>query len=161
MMDKKSKEPVEKFERFTIQKELIDIKTIEFDEIIRYKQPIVFDTNFLFVTFEFRIDVIQQIEKLVGNNHKLFIYQGTIDELQGIEKKKDKNKKFLPLIMKMLKLYNFKIIKSNIKHIDDQIINDLNKKVIIATNDKELRHRIWDEGGRILYMRQKSYLEIK
>jgi len=155
------KEIEEKFERFTIEKELINIPTLDFDDVIISKQPIVFDTNFLFVTFEFRIDVIQQLEKLVGKQYNLYIYEGTIDELKGIEQKKDKNKKFLPLIMKMIKLYNFKIVKSNIKHIDDQIINDLNKQVLIATNDKELRHRIWDEGGRVVYMRQKAYLEIK
>ena len=155
------KEPQEKFERFTIEKELIDIPTVDFDDVLRSKQPIIFDTNFLFVTFEFRIDVIRQLTRLVANHYNLYIYEGTIDELKGIEMKKDKNKKYLPLIMKMLKLYNFKIVKSNIKHIDDQIINDLNKQVIIATNDKELRHRIWDEGGRCLYMRQKAYLEIK
>ena len=155
------KEPVEKFERFTIERELINIPIVEFDDVLRTKQPIVFDTNFLFVTFEFKIDVIQQLTKLVANNYNLFIYEGTIDELKGIEKKKDKNKKYLPLIMKMLKLYNFKIIKSSIKHIDDQIMNDLNVRVLIGTNDKELRLRIWEEGGRVVYMRQKSYLQIK
>jgi len=65
------------------------------------------------------------------------------------------------LIIKMLKVYNFKIIRSKIAYIDEQILSNLNKKVLIATNDKELRELIHAQQFRILYLRQKSYLEIK
>ena len=61
----------------------------------------------------------------------------------------------------MLRLYNFKIIKSDIKYIDEQILSNLNKKVLIATNDKELRELIHAQQYRVLFLRQKNYLNIK
>ena len=150
-----------KFEKYSFNKATVDIQRVEFQYVLDAENPVIFDTNFLFVTFEFNIDIISQLEKLVGTNYSLYIYEGTLNELENIEKKKDKNKKFLPLITTMLKKYNFKIIKSNQTYIDDQILENAEKNILIATNDKELRKSLWSLPCRVLYMRQKSYLEIK
>jgi hypothetical protein len=150
----------EKFKPFTIDDYEINIPKISYDKIEMDNFPIIFDTNFLFVTFEFNIDVIAELKRLVSSNFTLYIYEGTISELKNIERKKEKNKKFLPLIMKMLTLYKFKIIKSNLNYIDDQILENINGKSLIATNDKELRNKIRKQGKKVLYMRNKSYLEI-
>jgi len=151
----------EKFEKFTVAKSILDLERIEFNEVLKEKNPIIFDTNFLFVTFDFRVDVIYELKKVIGGTYNLFIYEGTLGELESIERKGEKNKKFLPLIMKMLHVYNFKIIKSNANYIDDQIMSNLNRNVLIATNDKELRQKIWKKAYQVLYLRQKQYLEIK
>lgn len=151
----------EKFEPFTIENSTFDIERIDFNQVKSKLNPIIFDTNFLFVTFEFKLDVISEIRRLVGGNYNLYIYEGTIDELKAVENKGDKNKKFLPLIVKMLSLYGFKIINSPQKYIDDQIMENLHKNIIVATNDKELRKKIWENECKVLYMRQKRYLEIK
>jgi rRNA-processing protein FCF1 len=150
----------EKFERFTIENAIIDLEKVNFKEVLESTSPIIFDTNFLFVTFQFNIDLISQIQTLIANNFSLYIYEGTILELQNVQKKGDKNKKYLPLIISMLKRYNFKIIKSDQTYIDDQILENLNKKVIVATNDKKLRQSIQKKGYSVLYLRQKSYLEM-
>lgn len=151
----------EKFERFTIKNSIIDLEKVDFKYVVSVKNPIIFDTNFLFVPFEFKVDVISEILRLVSSSFNLFIYEGTISELEAIEKKKDKNKKFLPLIITMLKNYNFKIIKSQISYIDEQILSNLDKNVLIATNDKQLRLKIQKERFKVLYLRQKRYLEIR
>ena len=150
-----------KLEKFTIKTAAINLKKINFDEILKHNNPIIFDTNFLFITFEFKIDIISELKRVIGGSYNLYIYEGTIKELENIEKKKEKNKKFLPLIMKMLEIYHFKIIKSNQNYIDDQILENINSKIIIATNDKELRQELWDKKSKVLYMRQKKYLELK
>jgi len=150
-----------KLEPFRVENSTINLERIDFEEILNEINPIIFDTNFLFTTFEFNVDVISELKRLVGSKFSLYIYEGTIEELKNIEKKKEKNKKYLPLIIKMLKVYNFKIIRSKIAYIDEQILSNLNKKVLVATNDKELRELIHAQQFRILYLRQKSYLEIK
>jgi len=152
---------VEKFERFSIDKSIIDLEKIEFNNINKTENNIIFDTNFLFVTFQFNIDILSELEKFFGKKYNLYIYEGTITELSNLEKKKTKNKRFIPLIVKMLKIYNFKIIKSQIEYIDDQILKNLDKDVLIATNDKELRQLIQKKNFKVIYLRQKSYLEIK
>lgn len=156
-----NKGPKEKFERFTIVNSTFDFERVEFDDVLKVRNPIIFDTNFLFVTFEFKIDVISEIQRVVGSTYSLYIYEGTITELENIENKGDKNKNFLPLIVRMLHLYGFKIIKSPERYVDDQILSNLDKSVIVATNDKELRLKIQSKKFNVLYMRQKKYLELK
>lgn len=151
----------EKFEKFDVTSQTKNLERIEFEQILNDVRPIIFDTNFLFVTFEFKIDAIYEIERLMGSTHSFYIYEGTIDELLKIEARKDKNKKFLPLITKMLQVYKFKVIKSDEKYIDRQIMSNLNNAVIVATNDKELRTQIWDNHCKVIYMRQKKYFELK
>ena len=152
---------MDKLERFSVDNFKNDFSFINFSEILQVRNPIIFDTNFLFITFEFKIDIISELKKIIGGEFNLFIYAGTIEELKDIEKHKTKNKKFLPLIITMLKRYNFKIIKSDEKYVDAQILSNLNSNVILATNDKALRLEIWKRRYKVLYLRQKAYLEIK
>lgn len=151
----------EKFEKFNFEKSILDLEKISFKELSKDSQPIIFDTNFLFATFQFKVDIMAELQRVIGATFSLYIYEGTISELKAVERKGDKNKKFLPLISKMLHIYNFKIIKSKQSYIDDQIMENLNGKILIATNDKELRKKIWEVPNRVLYLRQKKYLEIK
>lgn len=150
----------EKFIKSDFKDLTFNLEKIEFEDILQTTNPIIFDTNFLFVTFEFKIDAIAEIKRVIGGTFNLYIYEGTIEELSNIEKKNAKNKKFLPLIAKMLLLYDFKIIKSNQTYVDDQILENSNSKIIIATNDGELRKTLWSKGFRVMFMRQKSYFAI-
>lgn len=151
----------DKFERFSLTKQIIDIDRVDIDDLKNLNNPIILDTNFLFVPFEFKLDIIGNIENLVGSKYNLFIYEGTLSELENIERKGEKNKKFLPLIVTMFKRYRVRIIKSNQTYIDDQIMENSHLNYLIATNDKELRQKLWKVPTRVMYMRQKSYLEIK
>jgi rRNA-processing protein FCF1 len=164
----------DKFEKYSFNRATVDLPRIEFEELYGIELqrledgrksknpiPIIFDTNFLFVTFEFKIDFISQIQSIVGSNTQFYIYEGTLSELENIERKGDKNKRFLPLITKMFLTYNFKIIRSKQDYIDDQILENSEKNILIATNDKELRQTLWKVPARVMYMRQKAYLEIK
>jgi rRNA-processing protein FCF1 len=151
----------EKLKPISIVDSTKDMGRINFIDILSDSKPIIFDTNFLFVTFEFNIDIIEELKRVIGTNYTLYIYEGTILELLDIEKQKTKNKKYLSLISKMLQIYNFKVISSKQKYIDDQILENIDDKIIIATNDKELRLKLWELRSRVLYMRQKKYLEMK
>lgn len=151
---------VERFEAFSFSKKSVNLPRISFKEVKIKEKPLIFDTNFLFVTFEFHIDIIRDILPLMGSKVEFFIYEGTLDELKAIEKKGDKNKRFLPLILKMLTLYKFKVITSKQSYVDDQILENLTQEVLIATNDKALRQEIQSKGFKVMYMRQKSFIEI-
>ena len=151
----------DKFEPFSIKNSIKKIPKTEFTEILEDPNPLILDTNFLFITFEQKIDLISELERIIGSNFTLYVYEGTINELISIENKRTKNKKLIPLIAKMLKIYKFKVITSKQKYIDKQILKNLNDKVIIATNDKKLRMKIQSENKRVIYMRQKKYLELK
>ena len=44
---------VEKFEKFDVERATIDLERVDLDYVKKTKNPIIFDTNFLFVTFQF------------------------------------------------------------------------------------------------------------
>ncbi len=151
----------EKFPVFNFEKSVTDLEKVKFSYLLKNKNPIILDTNFLFTTFEFKVDIISELRRVIGGTFSLYIYEGTIGELKSVERKGDKNKRFLPLISKMLHLYDFKVIKSNKKYIDEQILSNLNSEIFVATNDKELRKKIWEVPSRVIYLRQKKYFEVK
>ena len=79
---------VEKFEKFTVEKSTLDLEKVDMDYVKGVKNPIIFDTNFLFVTFQFNVDIISEMRRVIGSKYSLFIYEGTIDELKSVERKK-------------------------------------------------------------------------
>lgn len=131
------------------------------------KEVLVFDTNFLFVPFEFRVEIISEIQRILGKSVTFAILEESLYELEKIEQKKTKNKKFLPLIATLLKRYNVQILqnhpKSNIRtpNFVDNLLTSLPSSWVIATNDKELKQTLWKIPRRVIFMRQKSYLDIK
>jgi len=148
----------DKFQKFSFLESVKNLLRCNIEEL-KEKNSIIIDTNFLFVTFETPIDFISELERLFGKNYHLYVYEPTLLELDELSRRKTKNKKYLPLIAKMLFLYKFKVIKSDERYADELILKSLKKNMIIATNDKELRKRIWKKKGRVLYMRNKAYFE--
>lgn len=139
------------------------VSITKFQENNSSKYTLIFDTNFLFVPFEFRVEIISEIQRILGNDVSFAIVEQSIYELEEIEKRKTKNKKFLPLIATLIKVYNVSIITqvdSQNYYVDD-VLFQLPKEYIIATNDKELKKRIGEDGRKVIFMRQKSYLDIK
>lgn len=139
------------------------ISISDFYEKNKSKYTLIFDTNFLFVPFEFRVEIISEIQRILGNNVSFAIIEQSIYELEEIEKRKTKNKKFLPLIATLIKVYNVSIITelNSKNHYVDDVLFQLPEEYIIATNDKELKKRIGEDGRKVIFMRQKSYLDIK
>ena len=47
------------------------------------------------------------------------------------------------------------------KNVDDAIVRHSNKKVYIATQDKELKKRVKEKGAKVITLKQKKYLSIE
>jgi len=150
----------EKFEKILISDKLKDVEMVDFKEILKDPFPVILDTNFLFIAFQFKIDLISELRRVVAGNCKLYLYQGTITELQTIEDKGEKNKKFLNLISTFIHRYEIKVIKSYETYIDKQMMENVSRDVYIATSDKELRFKLKRAGSKVVFLRQKKYLDI-
>ena len=150
----------DKFEKKSFLEKVKPLPRVDLEQVLEEDCPVIFDTNFLFVPFEFPVDIIAEMERLLGTQYELFIYEGTLYELSDIEKKGDKNKKFLPLIISMLERFDFKIISSDNRYVDGDILKNAQHGILVATNDSQLRKQLWSIPSRVMYMRQKRYLEI-
>lgn len=151
---------MEKLIKFSLREQLDKLPVVDYSEVKTANRAVVCDTNFLFTTFEFKLDVIAEFKRLVGSTFNLYIFEGTCHELLKIETQTTKNKRFLPLIAKMLQLYNFSIISSEQDYVDKDILELVQQPVLVATNDKPLRQYLIKKGVKVVYLRQKNHLEI-
>lgn len=144
-------------------------------EIDNSKNPvIIFDTNFLLLPEQFKIDIFENSKNLLANKETIFIiFDKTIEELKELSKSKKKHsvasKIGLKLIKKLEESEEIIIIKTNEKsnYVDKLIINyDKYIKVkeksnlYIATQDKELKNEIKKKKVKIVFLAQRNILKV-
>jgi len=122
-------------------------------------RPIVaVDTNMLLVPFQFGIDIFSEIRRLVPNA-RIVVLKGTIRELDKIAKQGVKEKKYVTLAKKLLDINRAEIIDRD-GPVDSELVRLAKEGAIIATNDRELKRRVWEAGGRVIAMREMNRLEL-
>ena len=122
---------------------------------------IIIDTNFLMTPYKFRVDIFSEFNRVCNFNYKLFIFEQSIKELENIIKKQSgKNKKAAQFALKLIKLKNIDVIKSEQKDVDSLILDTLSKDTIIATQDILLKKELLKKGASVIILRQKKYLQL-
>ncbi|MBR3113191.1 MAG: twitching motility protein PilT [Methanobrevibacter sp.] len=124
-------------------------------------KEVVIDTNFFMVPFQFNVDVITELEKLLPS-YKLTTPSFVINELKGL---KNNNKGKIRLNANLaLKLANSsKVEIKDISLLENETVDDALLRVseVLATNDIELKKRAKDKGITVAYLRQKKYIAVE
>ena len=125
-------------------------------------EKIILDTNFLLVPMQFKVDIFSEMERICHFNYKIYVYEQTINELKEIANKQSgKDKKAALLALKLISLKSITIIKnSKDRIVDDIILENLDKNMIVATLDKDLKTKLLEKKAAVIFLRQKKYLEI-
>ena len=123
-------------------------------------KEVVIDTNFFMVPFQFNVDIITELEKILPS-YKLTTPSFVINELKGL---KNNNKGKVRLNANLaLKLANSsKIEIKDISLLENETVDDALLRVseVLATNDIELKNRAKDKGITVAYLRQKKYIAV-
>jgi len=119
---------------------------------------IMLDTNFLLTMVRHKIHGFEEIKSKLPA--QFYVLSRVMWEME-IKSKKDKKIKNETRIVKEI-LANNKVIEVNSKleDVDAELVS-LSKKYVVATNDKELRERIKSFGGRSIYIRSLSFIELE
>ena len=124
-------------------------------------KEVVIDTNFFMVPFQFNVDIITELEKILPS-YKLTTPSFVINELKGL---KNNNKGKIRLNANLaLKLANSsKVEIKDISLLENETVDDALLRVseVLATNDSELKKRAKDRGITVAYLRQKKYIAIE
>ena len=123
-------------------------------------KEVVIDTNFFMVPFQFNVDIITELEKLLPS-YKLTTPSFVINELKGL--KRNKNAKVRLNANLALKLANSsKVEIKDISLLENETVDDALLRVseVLATNDIELKKRARKKGITVAYLRQKKYIAI-
>lgn len=124
-------------------------------------KEVVIDTNFFMVPFQFNVDIITELEKLLPS-YKLTTPSFVINELKGL--KRNKNTKIRLNANLALKLANSsKVEIKDISLLENETVDDALLRVseVLATNDVELKNRAKDKGITVAYLRQKKYIAVE
>ncbi len=118
---------------------------------------ILLDTNFLLIPAQFRVDIFAEIERIMKEPYKLYILKQTIDELNKIiEKQRGKHREAAKLALQLIKQKGLNTIRISSKGSVDDIIKNIAKNYIVATQDKELKKSL----KKVITLRAKKYLVI-
>ena len=124
-------------------------------------KKIIIDTNFLMVPYQFGVDIFSEFYRICSFNYKLYIFKQSINELKIIVNKSGgKAKRAAQFALKLIKLKNINIIKSENKDVDSLILGSLDKDAVIATQDILLKKKLLKKGASVIILRQKKYLKL-
>ena len=123
---------------------------------------IILDTNFLMIPLQFRVDIFSELNRICHFNYRLCVYEKSIDELRKIiENGSGKDKKAAQFALKLIKLKDIQVIKSekNID-VDSLILENSGKDTIVATQDMELKRMLLEKPVSVVILRKKQHLQL-
>ncbi|WP_295722703.1 PIN domain-containing protein [uncultured Methanobrevibacter sp.] len=123
---------------------------------------VVIDTNFFMAIFQFKIDILDELKKVVPS-YKLTTPKFVISELEGLKTNKNQNiRKQAAMALKIAKSGDVEIMDVstlNGESVDDALLR-ISKSKILATNDSQLKKRAKEASIQVAYIRQKRYVAI-
>jgi rRNA-processing protein FCF1 len=125
---------------------------------------VILDSNFLFIPLRFGVDIFEEFHRLLGRNVRCVVTTTIIDELKLL--RTDARPSFIKEVDFALSLVDrCEVMEASLdpyETVDDSIVRVASDgPFIVATNDAELRRRLKKAGVSVVFLRQRSHLEIE
>ncbi len=124
---------------------------------------VIVDSNALFVPLQFKIDIFSELGNVLNRNFELVLLSPVKRELEMLaEKNSPKMRKTASFALTLAEKCTYvKVAERAQEPIDDVIVRIAREwKAPVFTNDKLLRKRLRDINVPVIYLREKSRLEI-
>jgi rRNA-processing protein FCF1 len=124
---------------------------------------VILDSNALFVPLQFKIDIFEELKTLLNIKFEPVVLSPIRRELEIIaEADSPKMRKLASYALKLTEKCVFFEVEEKITCSPDDVIIDMAKKwnCPVFTNDRELRKELRNISVPVIYVRQKSRLEI-
>ncbi|MFX1443406.1 MAG: PIN domain-containing protein [Promethearchaeota archaeon] len=138
---------------------------------------VVFDSNFILLPFQFKIDYLSDIYLHLEGRTRFYIFKQSLDEIEAKIRREPKTRKlkrqykgamaYLDKNERIYPIYFIDEIKDEKETTDDFLLkwcirfkNDY-KKVFLATNDAQFRKKAKNSHLNLIFLRQKKYLVIE
>ncbi len=123
-------------------------------------RPVVLDTNFLLIPFQFKINIVRELEYLLEVSHHFVISSKTMQELNKIGQSIGKNGMAARLALKLVEANKGRItIVQSDEYVDSWIESYAKANhAIVCTNDSKLRMKLKDQDIKVITMKSKSKL---
>jgi rRNA-processing protein FCF1 len=124
---------------------------------------IILDSNALFVPLQFKIDIFEDLRRLLNANFELILLSPVLREMERLANEGSprmrKNASYGLKLAQKCRIIDFDVDYA--PSVDEAIIKfTRRRKWPVFTNDRRLRKRLRDINVPVIYVRQKSRLEI-
>jgi uncharacterized protein len=128
------------------------------------KSPLklLLDSNALFVPLEFKIDIFEEVKCLMGRNVEFILLSPVKRELELLAAQKaPKLKRMAAFGLRLSEKCLFVPVEDHGEQTDDVIVRVAKSwSSAVFTNDRVLKKRLRDISVPVIYVRQKSRLDI-
>ncbi|MGD0646021.1 MAG: PIN domain-containing protein [Candidatus Bathyarchaeia archaeon] len=124
---------------------------------------VILDSNALFVPLKFKLDIFVEVERLLNRNIDFVLLTPVKHELELLAARDSpKIRKEAAYALKLAEKCKFVAVDDQEKLSTDDVIVKVAKawNAPVFTNDRQLRKRLRDISVPVIYVRQKSRLEI-
>jgi hypothetical protein len=125
---------------------------------------VILDSNFLFIPSEFRLDIFEELESLLGRQVTLILLSVTYKEIRRIsEEGSPKIRKQASLALELAERCHIVQVERGLEETcDDVIVRVATEwKSPVATNDRALRRRLRNARVPVIFLRQRHRLELE
>ncbi len=117
-------------------------------------RKIMLDTNFLVAPFQLSIDLFEEIDRVYPVN-EVYTIEDAVQEARSIEEGRYK-----ALVEKLIETQGIEVLETEGEGEVDDLLVDISDEFVVATNDKELKERLVENGAEVLFIRSSSHLEV-
>jgi rRNA-processing protein FCF1 len=136
---------------------------MEFSQVERETVKVILDSNALFVPLQFKIDIFDDLERLLNRSFELVLLSAVKRELEALAKRgSPKMRRNASYALKLAEKCKYVEVDAPASEPTDDVIVRIAEewKAAVFTNDKQLKQRLRDISVPVIYVRQKSRLEI-
>jgi len=124
---------------------------------------VIVDSNFLFIPFQFRVDVFEQLNSLLGKCEPV-VLSTTLNELESLTLRgSERIRRLASAALELADRCRMAEAERELGESSDDVILRMAQewKCIVATNDSKLRRRLRGLGIPTVFLRQMSRLDIE
>lgn len=121
-------------------------------------KTILLDTSFLIECVKNKIDIKRELTRILDENFHIAVLNKIHDELTNISLRGGKDAAAAKLAKTILIAQKFIVYPSGRGHMDTQLLRKASEKIIIATQDKELKRKLKAKGHSVIVVRGKKTL---
>ena len=125
---------------------------------------VILDSNFLFIPSQFRVDIFEELERLLAQHIDPVLLSPTLQELRTIANSgSPKTRQHASLALELAERCRVVQVERHFEESCDDVIVRVAQEwhSPVATNDGFLRKRLRHINVPVIYLRQKSRLEME